>query len=365
VGRSRARPRRRRARREARSGEAEAEGEAMNRVALGLVAALLCVAGSASAETPPSAWDRAKRPAVEDEYELHVAVQRLMSSDLPSRLPPAEMLNNAQHLRILAMLQAADAEKSSNPLLRFDLGYAYDLLHNYPRAAQVFKSALEDFPNHPLSREARFTLAIACGHIGDHECESKLYREIIAEEAEPARRVTSMLNLAETEMHAHDLREAIEGYREVYRLCGTFQSAWETPALALWGLAVALDRAGEIQEAQTEAHRALSHAQNHAELLTAENIFFYPEYEVRWYQALTAVAQAKHSSSAKEALMSWQKAERYMQAWIDGATRHKDYWLPIAEARLKTYKAERERAEKQVLKEPPEVHEPEGWTLTL
>lgn len=288
------------------------------------------------------------------EYQLHLAVQRMLVGFGEST--PARMLNHAQYLRVLAMLQSANAEKSDSALLRYDLAAAYIALENYPRAVEVYRSAMRDFPNHVLTRKTRFDYAIACGKVGDHECEARVYREILAQETEADERSIPTLNLAETEMHNRELREAIEDYRETYRLCGSFQSGYKTPALALWGLAVALDRAGETREAEEAAAQALAHAGNHTLLLhdVTEGIFFVPEYEVSWYDAITAAAQARRAQGVRERVTHWREAERFMAAWVTGGTRKKDYWLPIAKTRLATYKAERERAEAELAKLPLE-----------
>ena len=47
------------------------------------------LAGTAYAETPPSAWDRAKRPEVQDEYQLHLTVRQVWLSEDETPLPNA------------------------------------------------------------------------------------------------------------------------------------------------------------------------------------------------------------------------------------------------------------------------------------
>jgi tetratricopeptide (TPR) repeat protein len=209
------------------------------------------------------------------------------------------------------------------------------------------------FPDHPRARRSRFQLALACGHIGDHECEERMYRQVIAQATAPSEMTTPLLNLAETEMHARDLREAIEDYREAFRLCGFFPSRAETPALILWGLAVALDRAGELHEADEQAHRALEMVQNHIDLLTSKGVYIAPHYEVNWYQALTYASAARPAPTPALRLAHWLQAERHMVRWVTGAEKKKDYWLPIAKARLATYEKARKEAERGQVKPAP------------
>lgn len=329
-------------------------------LACAVVTALLgaSVASNAGAETPPSAWDRAKRPELRDEYELHLTVQRVLAGPR-SINDTIQMLQQGQLLRVLAMLQAAGAEKSSNPLLRFDLGRLYYKLENHPRAVTVWKSAIAEFPDHPLVQDCLFDLAVSCGHIGDHACEAGLYRKILMSEVEPAARVTPLSNLAETDMHNHDLKEAIAEYREVIRLVGLLPGSEESErglVLGRWGLAVALDRAGEVHESEAIAELTQENTNNHgAEYLHTRNVFFVPSYEVTWYDAIAHAALARRAKTSYDALAQWQLATRFMTAWVEGAEVAKDYWLPIAKARLATYEAERKKAEAKVAKEAPRV----------
>lgn len=310
-----------------------------------LAVALFGLARIAHAETPPSAWDRAKRPEVQDEYQLHLTVRQVWESEKVTRTARADSIKAAMNTRVVTMLQAAGAATSKNPLLRFDLAQAYIETEDFARAAETFKAAMRDFPDHPQTRHSRFELAIACGHTGDHECEERMYRAVIAESTSPGEITTPLLNLAETEMHNHELREAIEDYREGFRLCGFYQASYETPALILWGLAVALDRAGEVREADESAQRGTEMAMNSIELLRSKGVFFFPEYEVNWYEGLTLAAAAKRAQVPRERFALWLQAERRMAAWVAGGEKKKDYWLPIAKARLETYTKERKLAE--------------------
>ena len=317
-------------------------------VSFALAAALALLPVAVRADTPPSIWERAKDPEAAEAFDLHQAVQQRLI-----RTAIAEV-DFGERGRVLAMLERAGAEKSKNALLRFDLGQVYLLLGNHARAAQVFKGAIAEFPDHPAVDQAWLRLAFACGHLGDHVCERKAYVEVLRRETEEIYRATPTLNLAETQMHLGDLKEAIEGYREALRIAGRVP-ARETAPLATWGLAVALDRAGDRLSAEKEARFALDieRSMGLARLLRSKDVFFVPDYEIHWYEGLGAIARARVATSAREAARYWRQAEKSFGEYVAGGERKNDRWLPIAKARLAQAKAERERADGAAKRETP------------
>ncbi|MDF2695956.1 MAG: hypothetical protein K0S65_4339, partial [Labilithrix sp.] len=307
-----------------------------------------------------SIWERARDPEAAEAFDLHQAVQQRLI-----RTAVAEV-DFGERARVLAMLQRAGAERSKYPLLRFDLGEVYTLLENHARAAQVYKAAIADFPDHSAVDQAWLRLAFACGHLGDHACERNAYIEVLRRETEEVLRATPTLNLAETQMHLGDLKEAIDGYREALRIAGRVPSR-ETAPLATWGLAVALDRAGDRLAAEKEARFALEieHSMGYPRLLRSKDVFFVPAYEVHWYEGLGAAATARVLTSAREALPLWRQAERSFSEYVKAGEPKNDRWLPIAKARLAQIKIERERAEKAAPREAKPKPEPTGQDVTL
>lgn len=329
-----------------------------------LVLGALAVASAARADTPPSHWDRARDPDVGASYRLHTEVQRRLSSEDPiERFRPFAPQEDSMKLRVREMLERAINERTRTGLkvdvrLLFDLGHLYLELgeshgrENYGKAAATLKSALERAPNHPAAENAWLELAFACGHIGDHICERKSYVEVLRIETEDIHRATPSLNLAETEMHLGSLKEAVELYRETLRLAGRFPSG-NTAPLAVWGLAVALDRSGDSVAAEKEARFALEieRGMNHPRLLRSHNVFFVPAYEIHWYEGLGWGAEAKTAPSAAESLRLWRLSEASFDAYVRQADQN-DRWLALAKVRLANAKAAREAAEKAAARQP-------------
>ena len=341
----------------------------MRNLRRGLVVAAAIVgcavaAPSAQADTPPGRWERAKDPEAGDAYRLHVDAQARLASIKIVRDHRGSNGNEARE--ILTKLLRNGADKSKDVRLRIDLADCYDELKDYTSAARVLKEAIELAPDHSAIDNAWWMLAIACGHLGDHGCERKAYEEFLRRTTEDHRRLTASLNLAETEMHLGNLRTAIEGYRETMRLAARHPLARETAPLAEWGLAVALDRSGDRIGAEKEARfayeleKSLGFGVRGRTLLRSETVFFYPQYEIHWYEGLGAAARARVAATPSEAVDLWREAELSFGTYVRRAevTKERDRWLELAKTRAAQATAEREAAEKRKSKETPPPKEP-------
>lgn len=342
----------------------------MKRACCILLGAML-LAPAAQADTPPTAWDRAKDPNAAPVFALHTAVRRSLRQAKEERAIRRYMPNtDAGHLtlqNVVDQLERYGAEKSADVRLRFDLGEAYvaiapfevDRPARYRKAMAVTRSALAMAPDHPMAEEGWWTLALACGNVGETTCEKEAYVEHLKHRTEPEGRATPVLNLAETEMHLGNLREAIEGYREALRLSGLLQGDPLTAPLAMWGLAVALDRSGDHLGAEREARSAVEleissgwRRQPGVTALRSDGVFFYPSYEVHWYEGLEFTALARTAKTARESFRLFEKAETSFARYVAGAERDKDRWLDVAKARLAATRVDREKAEKRAASEP-------------
>jgi tetratricopeptide (TPR) repeat protein len=319
-----------------------------------LAVATLLAPLAARADTPMSRWDRAKNPAAYEDEKLHLSAHRLLVQlEIAKRLRSDLFDRFTRDLKI--SLEAWNAEKSADPRLRFDYGQLLEERGEHLRAIQVLKPALAMAPQHPAADAAWWFLGVACGHVGDYECEHRSYTELLRVRTEDYRRLTPMLNLAEVEMHLGRLKDAIADYQETLRVAARLPTDETTP-LAQWGLAVAYDRAGDRAAAEREAARAieLERSMHRERLLQSQGVFFYPDYEVTWYEGLGAIARARAATSAHDAAIHWGEAERKFAAYVRGAEARKggDPWLGTAKARHASAKAEREKAEKRRAKEP-------------
>ena len=338
-----------------------------------LVLATLCTPTRARADTPPSVWDRARAPGIGDSYRLHLEVQRRLVEAGTARAYNFSEASESQKLTVRAMLERAHAERSPDVRLRFDLAHVYGLLARedptlYKRAADVLTAALAMAPDHPGAEEAWSQLANFCGHYGDHACEQRAYHQLLRFLTEEGDRGTSTLNLAETEMHLGNMTDAMELYREALRIASRYPSRTLAP-LAMWGLAVALDRSGDRAGADKQALAVLELQQSSGLtglLRIPDLVFFYPDYELGWYDGVGAAALARKATSPTEAAVHWKAAENAFTGYIRGAERAAarpspvatpepapDRWLELAKVRLAAITTERLAAEKRRGKLPP------------
>lgn len=332
-------------------------------VAIAAVLAACALAAPARADTPPSIWDRARDASAGTTWAVHVAVmQNLENARLfeESNQPMAEDFV----VRAKRLLDEALPRSPKDVRLRFDEAEVLNHLQRYREAKRVLEEVLADAPHAPGADEAFWHLAEACGHLGDHACEKRAYTEVLRRWTEDGRRVTPLLNLAETEMHLGDLREAIDTYRECIRVSARV-GARDTATLAQWGLSVALDRTGDALAALREATFAvelerstgLTRYMPHVVsfLLRSRGVYFVPDYEVTWYEGLGAMALAKKAQNDVDALAYWKKAEQSFGTYVRGAESDKNHverWTAIAKSRLATATAERARVEKRVRANP-------------
>jgi tetratricopeptide (TPR) repeat protein len=308
----------------------------MARVALG---AFFALSGPARADTRPSVWERARDSAASDAYQLHLVVQARMA--MRDRVDVLD----AQLRTVASMLERHGAEVSGYPYLRFDLGNVYFELDEFDKARRVLDRALTDFPTHPAASQAWLRLAVACGHLGDNKCEKRAYEAALRDATDDASRAMPTLNLAETSMHLGQLREAVAGYREALRLAG-HGAARRTAPLAVWGLALVLDRLGEQDSAEQQARFAmtLERSMGMSNLLRTNEVFFVPAYEIHWYEGLGAAARARVAKSPQETFTLWRAAALSFERYVRFASLANDRWLTRAKARLANAQSARDRA---------------------
>jgi tetratricopeptide (TPR) repeat protein len=304
--------------------------------ALALVAAALACAfapATSLADTPPGRWDIAKDPAARNRWALHVTVRELIVQNRQLGSNGAgRALVDATLQRARALLEDAHAAASPDIVLRFDLGEVYYQLDHYEQAIAVLKPALELAPNHPAATESYLSLAYAYAKLGRSREERDCYRKYLARTIDDRTRALALLNLAEAEMHLGDLPEAIATYHEAIDTAAHLpnsSSAAETSILAVWGLAVAIDRNGDSGGALAEAKLATQMDPGEQLIAHGANVFFVPEYEREWYLALGASVHAKEAKFAEEAALAWGVVEEHWSRYANAASPD-DRWRELA-----------------------------------
>jgi len=316
---------------------------------------LTCAVPRAYADTPPTRWDIAKDPGARARWDLHVRVRQMLL--LRGQLD-TESMRDAALERARALLEEARAETSQDVRLRFDLGEVYYAIDRYERAVAVLVPALEMAPEHPGAVDALAYLAYAYAKLDKSSAERATYEKYLARVNDDRSRATAMLNLAEAEMRLGNMSDAIAGYKETIALCESLPSGVSqahTLILAVWGLAVALDRDGQAREGLAAARRAVMMDPDDRAIAHDPNVFFVPQYDRYWYLAMGATVRAEDAKAADEAARAWKKVEETWTKYIDPADAH-DRWTAIAKARRDRAKAQRLAAEARV----PTTKAPKG-----
>ena len=301
-------------------------------VTVGAVAAVLLAGAAplAHADTPPSRWDIAKDPAVRHRYGLHVRVRELLLLDRQI----GRSMRNAALERARAILEDEHAATSPDIRLRFDLGEVYFELGHHEQAIAVLGPALLEAPNHAAAVEARISLAYAYAKLGRSKEERESYRAYLAKVTDDRLRALAILNMAEAEMHLGDLDESIASYKEALQIATHLpnsSSSSETAVLALWGLAVALDRSGDAAAALEQARFATQMDPGEQIIGHGLNVFFVPEYERQWYLALAETAHARESKKADEVFAASSRALDHWTKYVEAAGAE-DRWIALARA---------------------------------
>ena len=300
-----------------------------------LVPVLLMLASAAApARATPSIWLRAAQPSTSAQQTVLNRIERLLSS-LGLAEFDAELSAGAIALTQLGQPSwpcfsragsAASSLPSTEPELVLDARLEYliggALLDTQAgreaEARCMLERALRDAPNSPLAAHGLSDLAIAAAKMGDREAEHAAYLRALELTWEPDSRGNLLANLAESDMALGELKRAVRGYQ---RALQSSQQP-ELVAGAYFGLAVALDRSGDLPSALEAAKRAIAvqlppTVFAAGSVLDLPNVFFMPSYEVHYYKALGAMAEAERAKddlgrrdALAEALEQW---TRYLQ----------------------------------------------------
>jgi tetratricopeptide (TPR) repeat protein len=139
------------------------------------------------------------------------------------------------------------------------------------------------------------------------------YAEALELEISPRERANLYYNRAEASLELDELEVAQADYRRAIELA----SDPDVFALARYGLAVALERLGDLPAALTEFDAAAAvslpfPAYSAPDPLDLPGVFFVPAYERYYIEALRAMARLRHADSRPELLVESAVA---LQAW--------------------------------------------------
>ncbi len=302
----------------------------------------LVLLAPAAAAGKPTIWDRVKQPSLARAEQLFSLAERSRVpaedtlEDISIFLPrgTSEELERQLNARAAALITIADGHELGDVRLLYLLGDALVKADKsyLPEARLRLRQALELAPDSPLAARAWFQLGIAEGKLRNHAAERHAFSEALDREWEPELRATLITNRAESTMTSGRLGLAIQDYR---RALAESRSAL-TQALALWGLAVATERDGDLPRALELARRAASlrfGPQSHVVVaIDLPDVFFTPDYEKNYYRALAVMGEAEVEKDPDQARVLLQTASRLWTLYLDNAERDGERWVEHARA---------------------------------
>jgi tetratricopeptide (TPR) repeat protein len=314
------------------------------RAAAALVVGLALAAGLAEpAHAEPSVWARARDPRVDERRELVRQVDAALTRYRRAARMHADVgaLARAYLEEARALLERADAAHAPEPALRFRAAEVLSSLHDWPAATRLYESVVASSAPAPMRAEAWSELAIAYVKAGRHHDEIRAYGEALALEPSSGARARLLANRAEAYMAVGDVDAAVAGYRAALSTLGTAPiDMIRSGVTTLWGLAVALDRSGDLDQAlkQIELARTYDFADR---MLADPSWFFVPPYDDAWYGALGQWATARSAELAAVRVEAYARAVTRWREYLARAAPD-DRFAPLAKVRLAQCERERD-----------------------
>lgn len=297
------------------------------------------------AEAEPTLWEKVREPEATRSERLFRKAERLLVTR-PKEGQIQQFLETRRGMVLL--LEAELARSKSDVRLAFALGELYGSLGiDAPEEARrVLEGALARAPDSPLAGMAYFQLGVARGKLGDLEAELAAYDQAIERLWDPEIRANALLNRAETHLMRGALTKAIADYRSADQLA----EAPELSALAEYGLAVALERSGDLPSALDAVMVARSYWPKEFSFtaLDLPSVFFVPAYEIHYYKGIEQLALGREKTRTGEreaAAQGWSEAIAQFDRYLGSAPREGGPWVSNAE-RLRAY------AQRRLLQRP-------------
>ena len=308
--------------------------------AFAVLLAVGAMARGAEGDHAPTVWERASDPtaAMRDAAHHAATVLGLEAEDLRERSEPMAAQERWQQAR--RILEAAGARTSRDVRLRFDYGMVLSELKEDERAVSSLEEALDEAPDDPAAAHALYAVAISCARLDRPAAEIAAYDLYLRLQTQPGSRANALYNRADAKMRLGKVAEAVEDYRASLDL-------WSQAPVVLWGLAVALDRAGDPVGAAREIERAILYDPQDQQL-RSPNVFFVPPYERSYYEALGAMVRAALEEDPATAVLLWELA---VAKWGEyaAAAGSSDRWYGLVQAHRaeSVRKLERARAKRR------------------
>jgi tetratricopeptide (TPR) repeat protein len=206
-------------------------------------------------------------------------------------------------VQAVAAFRSASARRPSDPEPPYFLAQALQELKDYPGAIAALEDARRRRPDGARAGEIAFHLGVAHSRLGQFARAADEYGLALRLAQDPyGERAVPYINRAESLMALGRLEEALPLYRrgiEATELAMQVnQMVSESQAVHLLGLAVALDRDEQGQNALAAARHALE-LDASLRRLHDPSTFFVPEGDIHYYEAVVALARGELASATE------------------------------------------------------------------
>lgn len=289
---------------------------------------------------PPDRWDQTRDPgAARSEKMLNEASDRL--DEAAATRNTALRQQSASEAR--SLLERLGGSRSPDERVRYLYGSALHALDDDSGVIAALAPQVAAAFDHPLGIQVMFNLAVAYAKVERFRDEVDIYNRLLEADDRPGARSLILANRGESRAKFEDFAGSVEDFRKVIDL-------EPMNALARWGLAVTLDRWGDMSRALEEGTFAWDLDGGAASTLDRSGVFFVPGYEKWWYHAMRRLAAAQRASAPAEKLAHLQASDRFYELYLAQAP-SSDRWAPLARARRKMIEARATALRKQIPRE--------------
>jgi tetratricopeptide (TPR) repeat protein len=301
---------------------------------------------SATALAAPTLWQRAADPSARTEARLLAALERTLDAREQTGGDPDLSLHLAQ--AAVAMIDLSPIREPKDPRLAVVMARSL-LLVDSERAAEarrLLEGALPHLPDGSLAAAGWHSLGIAYALLEDAARAREAHTRGITLEWDSDRLASHYYNRAEEAARLLDFDAAISDYERA----ATLGTEPDVQALARFGLAVVLERRGDLPAAYAALDRALAvrlpvPPYPSEDPLELPGVFFVPAYERHYLQALAAMALARKAERTVERRALYALAVAEWDAYLDRAAENEP-WIENA-------KSHRARSRKGAEEGPP------------
>lgn len=312
--------------------------------ALSVAATLLVTAGHSSfARAEPSLWDKARNPKLTRAHRLLVRLEEHREAVERSSDPARQLQDEVAWLEMERVMTLPE------PRLWFLFGemLSSPVIGRYEEAKAVLQRALAAAGDSVLAGPAWVNLALTAAHTGDVELQEHAYEAALGRVWQRELRAQIYYQRAQFRLSAGAYREAIADYNKA----GDIAYSIEIRALSRYGLAVALEQAGDLPAALEQIHAARSIAPHRVigldSVLDLPVAIFAPSYVSDYFHGLEEMSDARYAADPAKALSHYEAAESYFERFVGDAEPDGHAWVKTARRHLAYCKEERARLERE------------------